>query len=77
MSELLGGGGGVTLVVVTGVAAAEEVSGVAAVGVAGRSAGVVAAVMGALCWTAAMVLAVPVVSEKVAATPAGQRAGRI
>ncbi len=64
--------------VVTGVAAAEEVSGVAAaVVVAGTSAGVVAAVMGALCCTAAMVLAVPVVSEKVAATSAGQRAGRI
>ena len=63
---------------VTGVAAVEAVTGVAAaVVVAGTSAEVVAAVVGALCCTAALVLAVPVVSEKVAATSAGQAACKI
>ena len=84
---LLGGEGGVTVVVVTGVAAVEAVTGVAAaakvtgvaaaVGVAGTAAEVVAAVMEPLCCTAAFVLAVPVVSEKVAETPAGQAALKI
>ena len=84
---LLGGEGGVTVVVVTGVAAVEAVTGVAAaakvtgvaaaVGVAGTAAEVVAAVMGPLCCTAAFVLAVPVVSEKVAGTSAGQAAFKI